>query len=376
MELKDIAVSIGEIKQTVDKRFGELDAYKVEVQAQLTDLAKRTRPWGGHGSDSRSTERKAVDSALRKMLRDDDSELKQMQVGVDPLGGYSVLPHFSEEVHRVMLEISPMARLARTVEISSGVFEELVDINQPEAQWVGETQARPTTDTPNLGLTRIEARELYAMPEATQTLIDDSKIDIIQWLSSKVAEQFAAKEDAAFFTGGGITTPRGLLTYDLSTAGDSTRPWGTFQVVKTGVNGGFAASDPADHLIELVSKLKAQYRVGATFLMNRNVESIIRKWKSSTSGEYLLTQSLVEGQPNRLLGYPVEVCESMPDPATGALPIAFGNVRRAYTIVRRLGQRMLVDPFTNKPFVRLYVHQRVGGGAVGFDAVKFIQTSA
>jgi HK97 family phage major capsid protein len=60
----------------------------------------------------------------------------------------------------------------------------------------------------------------------------------------------------------------------------------------------------------------------------------------------------------------------MPDIATGALPILFGNFQRAYLIVDRMGVRMLRDPYTNKPYVQFYTTKRVGGGLLNPEEVK------
>ena len=85
---------------------------------------------------------------------------------------------------------------------------------------------------------------------------------------------------------------------------------------------------------------------------------------------------LLPTMPSNLLGYPVVEAEDMPDyTTTGALAIAFGNFSRGYTIVDRIGTRLLVDPFSNKPFVRLYTYKRVGGDVHNFHALKFLKFS-
>ena len=53
--------------------------------------------------------------------------------------------------------------------------------------------------------------------------------------------------------------------------------------------------------------------------------------------------------------------------------IALGNFQKAYTIVRRLGTRFLVAPFTDKPNVRLFAYSRVGGGINNFEAIKLLK---
>jgi HK97 family phage major capsid protein len=65
----------------------------------------------------------------------------------------------------------------------------------------------------------------------------------------------------------------------------------------------------------------------------------------------------------------------MPDIATGALSIAFGDFRRGYLIVDRAGVRVLRDPYSAKPYVLFYTTKRVGGGVQDFDAIKLLKFS-
>jgi HK97 family phage major capsid protein len=51
------------------------------------------------------------------------------------------------------------------------------------------------------------------------------------------------------------------------------------------------------------------------------------------------------------------------------------NFQRGYTIVDRIGVRFLLDPFTNKPFVRLYTYKGVGGDVNDFLAIKLLKFS-
>jgi HK97 family phage major capsid protein len=63
----------------------------------------------------------------------------------------------------------------------------------------------------------------------------------------------------------------------------------------------------------------------------------------------------------------------VPAITTDSLSIAFGDFQRAYTVVRKLGVKLLSDPYTDKPNVRLYGYQRVGGGVSNFEALKFLK---
>jgi len=374
-------MNIQEVVDTLGDAFDKFkDTHNDRLDKIEKDIMRLNRPNFMVTSSSENNEdRKALDTAVRALIAgkqaDADIAFKGMQAGIDPDGGYVVTPTFSNEMTRVMLEVAPFIGLPRTVELTSGsTFEEPLDKDEAGADWVGETQTRSETDSPQLGLIRIEAHEICAMPQVTQKLIDTARIDVVQWLQGKVAEKFAHTEVDAFINGNGVAKPRGFLSYTTAATAEATRAWGVFEHVPTGASGAFKAANanPADCLIDLVAALKPQYRQGAVFLMNRATLALVRKLKDSQS-RFLLVDSIIAGQPNTLLGYPVVECEQMPDPAADSLSIAFGNFSKGYTIVRRLGTRFLVDPYTNKPHVRLYSYARVGGDATNFEAIKLLK---
>ena len=106
--------------------------------------------------------------------------------------------------------------------------------------------------------------------------------------------------------------------------------------------------------------------------MNSATLADVRKIKTD-DGAFLWQPGLVDGQPDRLLGYPVVEAEDMPDVAAGAYPIAFGNFRAGYLIAERTATTILRDPFTNKPFVHFYATRRVGGQVLDSAAIKVLK---
>ena len=76
------------------------------------------------------------------------------------------------------------------------------------------------------------------------------------------------------------------------------------------------------------------------------------------------------------MGFPLVEAEDMPDIATDATPIAFGDFRRGYLVVDRQGVNVLRDPYSAKPYVLFYTTKRVGGGVQDFDAIKLLKFSA
>ena len=313
----------------------------------------------------------AVGASLESLTAD---ERKAMSAGSDPDGGY-MLPHATAgRTLGKIYEQSTMRQLAEVQTISSNDIEGILDNDEASAGWVSELGARPETNTPTVGKWRIEAHEMYAMPKASQRILDDAATNVEAWLAGKIGDKFARVEGAAFWTGTGVGQPKGLASYDTAATADDTRAWGTFQHVVTGANGAFHTTK-ADPLQDLIGSFKDQYLQNASFVMRREVRTDIRKMKEATSDRYLWEPSLQAGQPDRLLGYPAKIDQYMPAKGTGSLSLAFGDFKQAYLIVDRLGIRTLRDPYTAKPWVLFYSTKRTGGGAQNTEALKFLKFS-
>lgn len=350
---------------------------EVDLDAKALKWARgiaRTR-----GTDVAEFDAKSLDaykSAFDHYVRKDDrgltaDEVKALSVGTDPDGGYVVHPDMSGRIVQKVFETSPMRAYASIQVISTDALEGLFDLNEASSGWVGETDSRAETNTPEIGKWRIPAHELYAKPKATQKLLDDASINMEQWLANKVSEKFARDEASAFVNGNGVNKPRGFLTY-----ADGTTLPGTIERFDTGANGAFAAApNGADVLLNALYGLKQQYRANAAWFMNRATTSLVRKLKDS-DGAYVWMPSIAAGQPASLLGYPVASFEDMPDPATDSLSIAVGDMRETYQIVDRLGIRTLRDPYSAKPYVEFYTTKRVGGDVVNFEAIKLVEFTA
>ncbi len=352
-----------------------------DERGEVVDLDRKAQEWasmnarrrgavaGTFGAADMDGYKAAFDTFIRKgeeVMGPD--ERKALSVGTDPDGGYVVNPDLSGRIVLKVFETSPMRAYASIQVISSDALEGLFDLNEASSGWVGETDSRAETNTPQLGKWRIPAHELYAKPKATQKLLDDASINMEAWLASKVAEKFARDEANAFVVGNGVNKPRGFLTY-----GSGTTLPGTIEQFPTGASGALAAApDGGDALINALYGLKQQYRANATWFMNRATTRLVRKAKDS-DGAYIWSPGIQAGQPATLLGYPVAAFEDMPDPASASLSIAVGDMREAYQIVDRLGIRTLRDPYSAKPYVEFYTTKRVGGDVVNFEAIKIVR---
>jgi HK97 family phage major capsid protein len=288
-------------------------------------------------------------------------------------GGYVVPPETERAIERRLMAGSPMREIATVRTVASGVFRKPVSTAGIASGWVAETAARPETDPASLALLEFPAADLYANPAATQSLLDDALVDLDEWLAAEVEDAFAAQETQAFVNGDGTNKPRGFLSY--TTVADATQTWGQIGYVASGAAGGFAATNPADKLIDLVYAPKAQYRPNGRFVMNRKTVSAVRKFKDA-DGNYIWQPAQRAGETASLLGYAVTEIETMPDIAANSLSIAFGDFQKGYLIVDRAGVRVLRDPYSAKPYVLFYTTKRVGGGVQNFDAIKVMKFSA
>lgn len=347
-----------------------LDAYKDKLNKFETVLSRPSfgMEYAASLDPVKSEHKAAFCNYLRKGIEEDLPflEKKALSVGSDPDGGYLVTPQVSERIIKTVFETSPMRQVASIETISSDSLEILEDRDEASAGWTSETASVSETDTPELGRKIIPVHELFAQPKATQKLIDDSSIDIEQWLAEKLADVFSRKENTAFITGDGVGKPRGILTYANGTS------WGQIEQISSTDAGDVTA----DALIKLYYALKEEYAAHATFMMNRATAQQARLLKETSTDQYMWQPGLAAGAPDTLLGLPVIQAADMPTPATDSLSVVLADFSRAYQIVDRTGVRVLRDPYTEKPFVKFYSTKRVGGDVINFEAIKLLKLSA
>nr|WP_298924934.1 phage major capsid protein [uncultured Erythrobacter sp.] len=344
-----------------------------EVKARLDKVSRAaSRPAIGTASANASEEVKGfVDGYLR---RGRTSEVKSINGAAPTDGGYAVPRTIDAMIARELTEISPIRSLAQVVQTGTSGYRKLVSTGGTASGWVSEVAGRPETDAPNFAEIAPPSGDLYANPAASQAMLDDVGFDIETWLANEIAIEFARAEGAAFVSGTGSDQPEGFLTAPTGTAEDGVRAFGQVQYIGSGDASGFDAA-PEAKLIDLIHSLKSGHRQGASFVMNSATLATVRKLKTA-DGAFLWQPGMVEGQPDRLLGYPVVEAEDMPDVAGGDFPIAFGNFRHGYLIAEHSATKVLRDPFTNKPFVHFYATKRVGGKVLDSNAIKLLKIEA
>jgi HK97 family phage major capsid protein len=297
-------------------------------------------------------------------------ELKALAASSSGDGGYTVPVEIEARVNASLKAISPIRSIAGIREVSGNVYKKPFATTGFATGWVGETASRPETSTPTLAELAFPTMELYAMPAASPVLLEDSAVDIEQWIADEVNVVFAEQEGSAFINGNGVNRPKGFLDYPK--VANASWSHGNVGTIATGVAGAFPASNAGDKLIDLAYAVNAAYRANGSFVMSRATQSAVRKLKDG-QGNYLWQPAAEAGQRPLLMGYPVVEAENMPDIAADSHAIAFGDFKRGYLIVDRVGIRVLRDPFSSKPYVLFYTTKRVGGGIQDFAAIKLLK---
>lgn len=342
-----------------------INAHITELQTAVDQATTKMAAMEMGAAGTRPVKDKEYSDAFQAHMRRGDLQAS-LNKGTAAEGGFTVPIEWDRTITDKLVIISPMRELCSVQPVGGAGYSKLINLRGTGSGWVGETDARPNTNTAQFAQQVYGWGELYANPSATQGMLDDSELNLENWLAGEVETEFSYQENKAFVSGDGTLKPRGLLTY--AAGGANLHPLGGIALTPSGVVGGITG----DAIMNLVYALPSAFTNAARFALNRNTHLVVRKLKDG-QGNYLWQPSLVAGQPATLAGYGLAEIPDMPDVATNALSIAFGDFKRAYKILDRMGVRVLRDPFTNKPYISFYTTKRVGGGLENPECMKFMK---
>lgn len=320
-----------------------------------------------------------VDGIVNKSLSGASPEqvaaiTKSMVVGSNPRGGYLVRPEVSAMMIQRVFETSPLRAVANVQTVSSDSLEIIIDDNEAsDGGWVGEVTPRPETDTPEIGELVIPVHEIFAQPKVSQKFLDDAGVDVESWLQGKVTRKISRTENTAFIRGDGSRKPKGLLAYADADA------WQTYQRtrIQTYTATGTAGQlDNADDLKTLQNGLKEEYQANSIWGMKRATFGDIIILKDNDDRYIFESRFINERDQMVLLGKDVVFMNDLDDVAADALPIVYGDFSEGYTIVDRMGFRVLRDDLTEKPFIKFYTTKRTGGDVTSYDSWNRLRINA
>ena len=396
VSLKDVADALEEksamTEELIDTKVSkdELNEVKADADAKIKTLteelemlsAKSNRPSVIHSIKENKMENKDILGIFaRKGIEGLRAKGDDLQISVDAQGGYSLPVEMSSNILELQKEKSPMRQVCGQLSTNSTDYSQLVSIGDAASGWVGETDSRPRTDSPEL--TKISAvfGEIYAAPKAYQHVLEDSFFNVEAWLNGEVSREFNEKEGSAFLFGNGVNKPVGLLNgQDVTAAyiaGDATRDFGKFQTILSGqaASMGATSDDVINKLRDMVLATKTPYLSGCKFMMNRATHAILVDMKNA-DGEYFLQRDIATAAGTKIFGYDIVINEDMQDVAAGNFPVIFGDFGSAYSIIDRVGVSVLRDPYSAYGAISFYTRKRVGSMVKNTESLKVLAIGA
>lgn len=199
-------------------------------------------------------------------------------------------------------------------------------------------------------------------------LLQDSNVDIEAFIRSRLVTRLGRITNAHFTTGTGSSQPNGIIT--------------AASVGKTGTTGQ-TTTVIYDDLVDLIHSVDPAYREGGMckFMMNDASVKVIKKIKDSAGLPIFLPgyDLANNGTVDRVLGYPIQINQSVATMAANAKSIAFGDLAK-YVIRDALAIEMMRftdSAYAKKGQVGFLAFLRSGGNLMDVGgAVKLYQNSA
>ncbi len=368
-DAEDAKAELASLKTKYETEGQEYSAKIDSMQKTIDELAVRmNRPQGGEIQQRN-------DQQLAKVLRSADmanvkivsrAEVTPASTTDSASAGITVLPEFIRQI----IKSEDATTFAR--QLFSWQTATTPDIRQLigygiTASHVGEGAERAKTATPTLVEVKPTWSQIYAQPEATRELLQDSAYDIESWFVQELGLAFGNALEQDILTGDGESNAcLGLFNMAMEAKVDGKRDVKKFQNVSVATT-----AITFDDLKKLIGSLRMAYRNGASFLINHDLYVTLQTLKDD-SGRYLMQPAVEKGEPDRLLGYAVYDSEYVPAVAAGATPLVFGDFKRACIGFDRPIITMLRDEITHKGFVSFYTEKRFGFMMQDTAAAKFL----
>ena len=261
----------------------------------------------------------ALEPEQRKILRD-------MSQGTDTAGGYL---NPTEDFRAMLIKAMDAQVFMRglstmfTITMGDTLGAPSITADPSAASWTAEAGSISADSTLAIGKRQLVPNQLTKLIKISQKLLrvqggvnaDALVVDRISYLLAYALEN-------GYLNGSGSSQPLGVFT--ASANGISTsRDYSTSNT---------ATTIEADNLIGQKYNIKAQYWPGLQWIFGRAATGMIAKLKDG-DGQYLWQPSYQAGQPDRLLGFPVNISELAPATFTTGLYVGIlGNFKAGYWI--------------------------------------------
>lgn len=361
-EVRAQGTASAETTQAVERANAQIQ----DLQNQMRALETRAnRP--GNGGDPVDPQSAARRSGFYAFMRGREIAPDVRAALVEDSTGQILVPEDVESgIRRALAQENIMRRLA-TVRTTQSNRVRRRNLTEVSVGWgkleLGDSLVE-STPTPSEGFIYIE--DMYGLVRVGEDELMDADVNLQQTIDDSFGVATADKEETAFVLGTGHANdqPEGF----------------TLGATVTRVNAAATGVVTADDLLTLMYAVPSQYRRNGSFLVNSTTELAMRKFKDS-DGQYLWQPSLAADRPATFAGRPIynqEDLVNIPAAGVAADPAAFGDWKRGYLIIDRLGMRVkrLNELYATSGMVGFLAHQRVGGGVVDAAALRILRVPA
>jgi HK97 family phage major capsid protein len=332
----------------------------IEEQMGKPMAAPLTGKPGAGGKDEPEKKGRASHSYAKAMIAAMRTGFHQvsdiLQEGTDADGGYLVPAEWDSRLIDTLTENNIMRSLGTTI-TTAGEHKINIAATKPAAAWIEEGGALQFSDA-TFSQIILDAHKLHVAIKVTEELLYDSAFNLENYITDQFGKALANAEEDAFLNGDGSGKPTGL-----------------FSETKGGEIGLTLAATKiaSDDVISLIYKLKRPYRQNASFIMNDQTLSEIRKLKDN-NGAYLWQPSYQAGEPDRLCGYTIHTSAYAPTLEAGKPVMAFGDF--SYYNIGDRGTRSLQqlrELFAGIGMIGYVAKERVDGVLVLPEAVQIMK---
>ena len=350
------AATYAEMEQKVQNYTAEIERMQ-EMEAMEAELQKpvntpiTAKPMAGIKPQDKKTGR-ATDEYREGMLKALRTNFKQvsnvLQEGVDTDGGYLVPEEYDSRLITTLEEENIMRKLGTNI-TTSGEHKINIAATNPAAAWIEEGGALEFADA-KFSQILLDAHKLHVAIKVTEELLYDNAFGLENYILTQFGKALANAEEDAFLNGSGTGQPLGL-----------------FAATGGGTKAAEVDTLTDEDIVKLVYALKRPYRKNAAFIMNDQTIATIRTFKDK-NGAYMWQPSYTQGEPDRLLGYPVYT-----SPFAPADKIAFGDYK--YYNIGDRGTRSfkeLTELFAGNGLIGFVAKERVDGKLILPEAVQIL----
>jgi len=277
-----------------------------------------------------------------------------LKEGGDGAGGYLVPDEYDERLVKALEDKNILRKLGKCM-VTERDLKIPVSLSDGEADWIEEGKPMTFMDA-EFGQVRIGAFKLAAAIRCTDEMLEDSGINLENYIEEEFASALGEKEEEAFFVGDGQGKPTGIV-YQAEVAEEVS-----------------VDELSLDTALDLMYSVKRPYREnGAVYIMSEDAYRTLRKQKVR-DGKYVWSRNLQDDEPDTLFGAPVYVTKNLPELEDGNVVMLYGDF--SYFWIGDRGKRKmkrLEERYAEQGLVAFITSQRVDAKLVLPEAVKSVK---